>query len=142
MLLSNHVQIVNVMNAKVAGTTNVNGDAYVDTQGYDGVLFIAHIGTLTATQVTKLEAQGSTDHSTWNPFTTDAVTPAMADADSNKCLVLDIFRPMTRYVRPTVERGTANAVIDSCIAILYQADRKPVTDAAVDVSQSAQFVSP
>lgn len=141
MNLSDNVKIVKVLAATVAGTSAVNGSA-VDMQGFDGVLFIAHLGALTATQVTKLQAQGSSDNdSDYAAFATDAVTPAAADADSDKLLVLDIFRPVTRYVRPTVERATANAVVDGVIAILYRADFMPVT-ADGTVSQGAKFVSP
>src|SRR5712691_8487923 len=130
MNLSDYVQVIHHMNAVVAGTTNQNGAAWIDMQGYDGVMFIADLGALSATQVTKLQAQGANDSSGGgsSAFTTDAVTPAMADGDSNKCLVLDVFRPTKRFVRATVQRGTANAVIDCVIAILYQADKKPVVD--------------
>ncbi len=140
MLLSDHVKIAHLMNAVAAGTTVQTGSE-VDMQGYDGVMFIADIGALTAGQVTKLQAQGSNTSGSETTFATDAVTAAMADADSNKCLVLDVFRPVTRYLKPVVERGTANAVIDCVIAILYQADKKPVVQPA-SVSQIAVFVSP
>jgi hypothetical protein len=140
MQISQNVKVVKVMNAVAAGTTSQNGSS-VDMQGFDGVMFIAHLGTLTTSQVTKLQAQGSDDNSTFAAFSTDAVTAAMADADSNKVLVLDVFRPVHRYVRPTVERGTANAVINSVIAILYSSDKEPI---ALDssVSQLSSFVSP
>lgn len=144
MLLSNHVKILDMIDAVAAGSSDKDGDHYVDMQGYDGVMFVAHMGTLTAGQVTTLEGKGSSDHSTWAAFATAAITAGMADADGKKCLVLDIFRPVTRYVRPTIHRATQNAVIDSCIAILYQATDKPVSNAAdsVNISQIAQFVSP
>ncbi|HEX4499849.1 MAG TPA: hypothetical protein VH187_01580 [Scandinavium sp.] len=128
------------MNAQTAGSTAVDGTS-IDMTAYDGVMFVASVGALTATQVTTLQAKGSNDNTTFNPFTTNAQTLAMADADSNKLLVLDIFRPMTRFVRPTINRGTANAVINCVIAILYNADKLPSTD-ATSVSQHATFVSP
>lgn len=128
------------MNAQVAGSTSVDGTA-VDMGSADGVMFVAHLGALTATQVTNLQAKGSSDNVTFNAFTTNAQTANAADADSNKVLILDIFRPMTRYVRPTINRGTANAVINTVIAILYNLDKLPSTDGAT-VSQHATFVSP
>ena len=39
--------------------------------------------------------------------------------------IFDIRRPRKRYVKPIVDRGTANAVIDGVIAILYRADFTP-----------------
>jgi hypothetical protein len=144
MHLSNHVKILDVIDAVAAGSTDKVGDHYVDMQGYDGVIFIAHIGTLTSGQVTTLEAKGSDTTSGFAAFATPAITAAMADGDGKKCLVLDIFQPGHRYVQPTIHRATQNAVIDSCIAILYQADYKPVSNVAdsVNISQIAKFVSP
>ncbi len=140
MQLSENVKIVHCLGAVAAGTTNQTGSE-IDMQGYDGVVFVADIGALTATQVTALEAQGSNTSGSEAAFTTPAVTAPMADADSNKVLVLDIFRPVTRYLKPTVLRGTANAVINCVIAILYNVDHAPITDDAT-VSQRATFVSP
>ena len=65
----------------------------------------------------------------------------MLDGDSNKCLVVDIFQPVTRYVRARVQRGTANAVIDCVIAILYRKNKKPIVQGST-VSQIAAYVSP
>lgn len=135
---------VRCLNAQAAGSTNITSAAAVDMQGWDGVKFICGVGTLTANQVTALEALGSPDNaSDFVAFTTDAVTPACADGDSNKLMELDIFRPMQRYVQPIVKRGTANAVIDFVIAILYKGDKSPVTaDASVSATAHAFFVSP
>jgi hypothetical protein len=137
MLLTNKCKIVKVMNAVVAGTTNQDSSE-IDMQGYDGVVFIAHLGSLTSTQITALQARGSNTSGSEAAFTTDHVTAAAADADSNKILVLDVFRPPARYLKARVERGTANAVINSVIAIQYHLDKQPIqTDASV--SQLAQF---
>jgi hypothetical protein len=138
--LGKNVVVVAAMNAQAAGSTAVDGTG-VDMNSCDGVMFVASLGALTATQVTSLQAKGSNDNVTYNAFTTNAQTANAADADSNKVLVLDVFRPLTRYVRPTINRGTANAVINSVIAILYNLDKLPAVDGAT-VSQHATFVSP
>jgi len=141
MNFSDEVQIIHHMDPVPAGTSDQHGLAGIDMAGFDGVMFMADIGALSPNQVTRLQVQGSDDNLTFNPFATDASTPVMDDADSNKCLVVDIFRPVTRYVRATVQRGTANAVIDCVIAILYRRDKKPVVQGS-SVSQIAAFVSP
>lgn len=140
------VKEVRCVNSTAAGTTTVNGSS-IDLQAgpglFTGCKFTCLLGTLTATQVTKLKAQGSDDNSTWTDLTDDAlggtlVTDAAADADSNDMLVLDIFRPRHRYLRPVVVRGTANAVIDGVIAQLYHAPMEPVAvDATVATGASA-----
>lgn len=124
-----------VSNAVAAGTTSVNCTS-VDMLGFEAVRFTALFGTLTSTQVTSIKAQGSDDNSTFTDLAGTAVGP-LADADSNKALILDLFRPKYRYIRLVVVRGTANAVIDGVLADQYLASREPVTQ---DTSVSAAEV--
>jgi len=56
-------------------------------------------------------------------------------------LVLDVFRPTKQFVRPTLVRGTANAVIEAGIAIKYRGSKGPVVQGAT-VSKSATVASP
>lgn len=124
-----------VSNAVAGGTTAINSDA-VDTQSFLGVRFAALLGALTATQVTGAKLQYSADGATgWADVAGSAVGP-MADGDSNKMLVIELYRPQARYVRMVVTRATANAALDAIIAELFQASRQPVTQDA-DVSASS-----
>ncbi len=134
--LSKVAKIVRLVNATAAGTSDING-THVDMKGYESVTFIAGFGALTATQVTALKAQQGAlaDDSDMADLAGTKVGP-LADGDSNKLLALEIVRPRERYVRPVVDRGTANAVVDFVIALLYKADKEPVThDASVAFSE-------
>lgn len=126
--LLDEIKITRVSNAAAAGTSDVNGTG-VDMQGFDGVLFVAALGALSATQVTSLKAQSSSDDGSTDAYAdiSGAVTAAAADGDSNKLLVLDVHHPLERYVRPVLDRGTANAVLDGIIAIQYRGNR-PTTN--------------
>lgn len=122
--LNEIVRIMRSTNATGAGSTDVNGNGF-DMEadgGYDGILFIAAIGTLTGTQVTTLHAQVSSDDASADAYADLAgtETTAMADGDSNKLIVLDIYKPPERWVRPVLDRATANAVLDSVVAIAYR----------------------
>jgi hypothetical protein len=134
MHLSDGVRVTRVVNATAAGTTDVNGTGVDMTAdgGYDGVLFVAMFGALTATQVTKLKAQSSSDDGSSDSYADIAgsATDALADGDGNDCLMLDVIRPPERYIRPVVDRGTANAVIDGVIAIQYRGRDLPTTNGA------------
>lgn len=136
------IKVTRVMNAVAAGTTNQNGST-LDMSGWDGVLFVAQLGTLTATQVTGLKAQqgAAANMSDAADLLGTAVGP-MADGDSNKCLVLDIYRPQERYVRCVVTRGTANAVIDGVMAIQYRGRKAPVTQDTTTIAANESHVSP
>lgn len=140
--LSDAVKTVRVSNAVAAGATDSNGTG-VDMTGYDAVRFIALLGTLTATQVTDLKAQQSDDDGSSDAYSDieGSATDPMDDADDNDMLITDIIRPTKRYVRPVVERGTANAVIDGVIAELYRARDLPVTQDAT-VIEVVKLVSP
>ena len=132
------------VNATVAGTTAINGTGVDMLSSFGGpfdcICFVAGVGTLTATQQTILKAQGSTDNATWTGTGGDLLASHQGpppDADSNKLLVLDIFRPQFRYVRPVVSRGTANAVVDFVLGILYNAHSLPITTQPSTVSTPA-----
>lgn len=124
----------------VAGSTDITDAVSVDMQGYDGVMFIAQLGALTSSQVTKLAAYGA-DADTNHAALSGAETLAAADADSDKLLILDVVRPLHRYIKPVLKRGTANAVLDGIIAIRYRVSKAPVTQGST-VSKSLTVASP
>lgn len=144
MVLNEFVKVTRVMNAVAAGTTAQNSSV-VDMTGWDGVKFILLIGTLSATQVTSLKAQqdvvvgfgGAADLA-------GTLTGPFADADGNKCLILDVYRPREPFVRCVVNRATANAVIDGVIAIQYGPTAQSSTPAhdSTTVKTSKSLVSP
>lgn len=128
-ILLEDVRFSRPINATAAGTTDINGTG-VDMQadgGYDGILFVLAVGALTASQVTKLLAQSSTDDGSADAYVAilNSTTASFADADGNKLAVLDVFRPPERWVRPVVDRATANAAVDGVIAIQYRGKKRP-----------------
>ncbi len=131
-----------IINATVAGTTDV-GSLVVPTAGYDSVLFTVGLGTLTAGQVTTIEAYGATlaDGSDSFALGGTSVGPA-ADGDGTKMLQLEIIRPQTAYLVLLVDRATSNAVIDFAIAQLGGMARKqPIVQGSTN-SANKQVQSP
>ena len=131
--------------AVAAGTSDQNGTG-IDMQageGADGVLFIASIGALTSGQVTSLKAQSSSDDASADAYADIAGSDSgnMADGDSNNLIVLDVFQPPERYIRPVLLRGTQNAVINGIIAIKYKVKSLPTTQGA-DVFGSESLIQP
>lgn len=134
--LSNTVETQRVLNSTAAGTTTVN-TAWVDTQGYRVVRFVGLFGALTATQQTQAKLQYCDDGAGAVNLgdVAGSHTAFMADGDSNKMLICELFEPQQRYVRMEILRGTANAAIDGVIAELYEANVLPT---AIDATISAQ----
>ncbi len=142
MNLLKDVKLTRVMNGVAAGTTVQNGST-LDMSGWDGVLFIAMLGTLTATQVTSLKAQqGNQSNLSDAADLAGTLVGPLADGDSNKCLVLDVYRPTDRYVRCVVNRATANAVIDGVLAVQYRGKKAPVSQDTATIAFNEQHVSP
>lgn len=141
MNLSKNIKITRVMNAVAAGTSDQNSSV-VDMSGFDGVLFIALFGTLTASQVTSIKAQqgAASNLSDAADLAGSAVGP-LADTDGNKILALDVHKPEERYVRCVVDRGTANAVIDGIIAIQYCGRKAPLSQDS-SVASIETLISP
>jgi hypothetical protein len=121
-------KVLRVMNAVAAGTS-VQTSTTFDMQGFDSVLILGAFGALTATQATKMKAQGGLlangSDAADLAATGTPVGANMADTDSNTDLVLDLVRPLFRFITVVVNRGTANAVINGVWAILYNVQKTP-----------------
>jgi len=132
------MKITRVSNAVAAGTTEIDCTS-VDMLGFESVIGVAAFGTLTSGAVTALKWQGSTDNSTWSDLTGTALS--IADTADNKLLVSELVKPLYRYVRLVITRGTANAVLDSATCYQYGARVLPTTNDTT-VAASEQNFSP
>ena len=130
--LLEQVRIDVVEAAAAAGTTTLTSDI-LDMSGYDGVMFIAHLGDVTLDSVVTLQGLTNNTNDTVTPTTvTAAVATVTATADSadNKLLIIDMVRPAERYVYCTLARAAANAVLNGITAIRYRARNHPTTQGA------------
>lgn len=139
MNLGQRIKIARVLNATAVGTTTV-GSSAVDTQGYDGVLFLAAFGTITDGTPSIKVRQGNLANMSDGADLAGTGVP-VAITDDNKVAAVDVFRPRERYVDLQIVRGGATgAVIDSVIAILYTGRKAPsvhdATVAAIEYHQS------
>lgn len=142
--LSTFSQPIRVMNAVAAGTS-VQNSSWVDCQNCSGVRFVALFGALTASQVTSMKLQGA-DASDKGDATdllasetgTVVTTAALADADGNKMLVAEVYKLKCRYVRATIVRGTANAVIDGVVAFKQVKHPQPYPKDATQATATAK----
>lgn len=130
--MANHLlkdtKITRVANSAVAAQSEVDS-SILDMAGYDGVIFIAALGDVTANCVLTLKVEQNTANSTSGmaALTGNATFTAGATDADNKMLVVDVIRPKERYVRAALTRTAANAVVDGIFAIQYKASTKPVT---------------
>jgi hypothetical protein len=137
MSLLKNIKVTPVAASAVAAQTEVL-TSVLDMSGFDGVMFIALLGDVTATSVLTLTAKGNTASSTSSPapvtqVATSAFTAGASDAD-DKALVVDVYDPMLRYAFASLTRTEANAVVNGIIAIQYTAEYKPTTQAATVIA--------
>ena len=132
-----NVKVTPVAASAVAAQTEVL-TSVLDMSGFDGVMFIALLGDVTATSVLTLTAKGNSASSTSSPtpvtqVATAAFTAGASDAD-DKALVVDVYDPQLRYVFASLTRTVANAVVNGIIAIQYKAEFRPTTQAATVIA--------
>jgi len=131
-------KIKQIFNGAAAGTTLQTSSTFA-MDGYNAVCIICSVGTVLTTAVMQLTAQeGSASNGSDAANITGAQTAAYTDsggASSNSLFIVDVLRPQKEYITATFSRTTANVVVNNMIAILYQADKIPVTlDATVTAS--------
>ena len=141
MNLGKELKFTQVKTAVAAGTTDINSDI-IDMANWDGVLFITSFGTITAGAVTSVLIQQDTDSAGGTMTALLGSGQAVADTDDDKCVIHDLYKPLERYVRATVDRGTQNAVINSIVAVQYRGSKTPATNDSATVVALKTLVSP
>jgi hypothetical protein len=136
MNLSKDCKVSQVLGYFAAGTT-LRTSSIIDMQDYEGVMFIACLGTLIAGGTLDVYAQENTANATSGmariPASTTplAVTAGMA-AMTQSCILVDIFQPNKEFIQCNIAPATQNAVILGIVAIQYRGKFKPSTqDASV-----------
>lgn len=129
-----------------AAASNTDADgAVVDTQGFDGCVFVTSIEDSVATGVATLNVkQCDTSGGTYAALSgaTATATSATNDDLNTKLLVVDVFRPRERYLKANITSATANIAFGATYAILYNGRYSPVTQATAEVAQLTGVASP
>jgi hypothetical protein len=116
-----------------AGTTK-RTSSILDMSGWEGVVFVAGLGTLLENGTLDVFVEQNTANQTSGMArlaTTTAYTATAADALlSQSCIVVDVFRPQERYLQCIITPAAANAVILGIVAIKYKGRKAPVTAGA------------
>ena len=139
MNLINELKLDRVSKNTAAGTTDITSDS-IDMQNFEGAMFMVHMGTLVAGGTISVEVETSTDDSSFTALKGTKVA-ATADTADDKLLVVEITKPLERYLRVVVKRATQNSEVDSIMALQYGPKKLAVTQSA-DVDASELHVSP
>lgn len=138
-------KIAEVMAPVAAGSSIDQNSDILDMAGFDGVVFIVPITDSAATGVATLTIEQNTANSDTGMAAlsgaTATATSATNDDLNNKLLIVDLYRPLERYVQGVVTSATANIAYGNMIAVQYKAAKDPIT-AAASVQASTLVVSP
>ena len=117
----------------LASATDSNSDR-LDMSGYEGVIFILPITDSVDTGVATLTIEQNTaDSDTGMAALSGAVATATSAANddlNNTLLIVEVYRPLERYVQGVVTSATANIAYGSMVAIQYGARYVPITQPA------------
>jgi hypothetical protein len=126
--LLNDCKITPVLGYYAAGQTKRTSDI-VDMTGYEGVAFIALLGTVLENGTIDVFVEQHTLNQTSGMArlaTTTAYTVTAADAlVAKSAIVVDVFQPRERYLQCNVTPAVANAVILGVLAIQYRGEKLP-----------------
>lgn len=117
--------------APVAAASNTDSNSDIlDMAGWDGVVFIVPLTDSAATGVATLNVQENTANSDSGMTTVATATDTCVVNDdiNNTLLIVDVYKPLKRYIQGNVTSATANIAFGNMIAIKYKGKKAPITD--------------
>ena len=139
MNLLNQVKVVRCLDAKTTGGNVTTTGKAVDTQGFEGVMFIAQGSTLLNKAAVYMSVKtAATTAATFTAAGTHSTgilcTSGLLDS---KTLCVDVYRPLKRYVRPIIV-GASSGHIFSITGILY-GPRRPGSSALASTHSAFRY---
>jgi hypothetical protein len=135
MNLSQNVKITKVAAAVSAGTEVLT--AAIDMQGYDGVLIVV---TMATHHDTGNYLKGQQCDTSGGSYADLEGSKVLAEADAD-VLILDIYKPIDRYIKGSVIRGGTNTALGEIYIIQYKGDKLP-EDNDTGIYHTVLVVSP
>lgn len=135
MNISKRTKLTKVQDHTAAGTSAVNSDG-IDMTNWEGVMFFTSFGTAAAGNTVNL-AQGADNASDWVDLLATSVSSGTSDED----VWIDVYRPIDRYVRLEVVRGTSST-LESIWALQYGPRNMPVSNVLSGTIIGETHISP
>jgi hypothetical protein len=127
-----------VLVADAAALNTDANSAILDMKDYDGVVFIVPITDSDATGVATLNVQGDAANADASMATitgaTATKTCVLNDDINNMLLIVEVYRPLERYIQGNIVSATANIAFGEMIAIRYKGRKCPITQSTTTVA--------
>lgn len=114
-----------------AGTTDVNG-VVMDMAGYEGIRALIEWGAITAGAVTSVKWQQGDQSNGSDMADVPNSSQTIAANYDDKVTLSALEKPVKRYVRCVIDRGTQNAALRSALYERHTPRVKPTTYSASD----------
>lgn len=128
----------------IAPTTTATGASTgesIDTAGFDGCMFVGNLGTPVNDATVTLAIHGS-DASTSGFAALSGASHTSSGGEADHIQVVDVYRPLNRYLRPILTRSSSNGVeYGGIVAYLYGPSKVPTTHDSTSISNSTVIVS-
>ena len=128
-------KITRVSNAAAAAQTELDSTC-VDMAGYDSVLFLVALGTVTDNSVMTMTIKSNTTNTNSGGTTEKAGTAVTAATSSNKTMAVEVHKPSQEFVYCAFTRTAQNAAVDAIYAIQFNAHTVPQTHGLLDATIS------
>lgn len=125
------MKITRVNNAAAAAQTELDSSC-VDMAGFDSVLFVIALGTVTDASVMTMTIKSNPTNSNSGGTTEKAGTAVTASTSSNKTMAVEVHKPSQRFVYCAFTRTAQNAAVDAIYAIQFNAKSVPQTHGLLD----------
>lgn len=136
MNLSKNTKITKIADHTTAGTDSVVS-SIIDMQGFDGVMFLTSFGTANAGNYIYADTGAAANLSDAANLAGTKVTSGSSDED----VILDIAKPLERYLRITAVRG-ASSTLESIWAIQYGPRKTPINNSISGTQICETWISP
>ncbi len=115
----NSTHVVRVKGPVAAGTGAINDATGVDCSGYERATFFVAWGAITASGVQSIDVYQSDDDGVVDSYSRMLVTRVtVADDDDDKITMVEIYRPLKRWLRIVVNRATQNSAVELAWCVL------------------------
>ena len=130
MNLSKNIKVTACL-VYASGTASRNG-AILDMSGWDGVIALVQHGTIAGSAVGDVHWEQDTASGGGTMADLAGTAIAVADDDDDEVWVMDLYRPLERYVRAVVTKDGSHAQAETVTYIQYSGTKLPVEDAGAD----------
>lgn len=120
----------------------VREGATLDMSGYDGVLAVMSVATAASSQTGDIHFQTSTASNFSGEANVKGTAIVTDENSDDEIFVIDLYKPLERYVRAVVTKDTTNSIAESVLYIQYKGAKAPPDNIVSDVCTYELHVSP